>query len=159
MTYLWHVTLDTGHRRQSYRPEASQIAIDAVDLELRRALRDGVAEIRLGAEAGTIPVYRLKASNSGPVLLATILRDIGKQDVPLVTMAVAPKSRGAAEIWRALHDGRDDIPYDPDSIPPAPWCAARFEAGIEQDLRAATWLGDYERLLAWAWIEGKGKNG
>jgi len=54
-----------------------------------------------------------------------------------------------------LHDVKPNVgdPLDFGALPQAPWCAARLETGLALYPGAAVWLGDYERLVAWAWIE------
>jgi hypothetical protein len=42
---------------------------------------------------------------------------------------------------------------DRDEVPPEPWCAARIEVGSLAFPDEMLWLGDFERCLAWAWLE------
>jgi hypothetical protein len=74
--------------------------------------------------------------------------------VPLVTIAVAAKSKVSARLWSELQrpiPGSSPAAGDP---PRAPWVAARLYPTLALDPDAAVWLGDFERCLAWAWIEG-----
>ena len=149
-TYLWHITLNTGHGRRSPRGEASQIAVDAVGVELLRALRDGETDILLGDLTIGAPHYRLKASTVGPALLCTVL---SPERAPLVTFGVAPRPRSSAKLWSILHEHAVSPATDPASPPETPWLAVRVEPSIATDPGAIQWLADYERVVAWAWIE------
>lgn len=90
----------------------------------------------------------LKATATGPWLLATVLHG----DTPLVTIGVARHASGAARLWQMLHEGHKTR-TDPADAPSEPWCAVRIEAGLLQCLDATAWLADYERTLAWAWLD------
>lgn len=142
-TYLNHITLDTGHTTRSRRAEAADEAIATIAPHLRHALEAGADLIP------TTTHYGLKATAQGAFLLATIMA--GAQ--PLLTFGVAPRSRGAAKLWSMLIEGRD-YPVDAGRPPQAPWLAVRVEPGVhEPDIEM--WMPDYERLVAWAWIEGR----
>lgn len=156
MTYLWHVTLNTGHGRSSPRSEASQTSVDSVEVELVRALRDGETDILLGKLTEAAPHYRLKATSVGQALICTVLAPGG---APLVTFGVAPRPRHSARLWTMLHDTTPDALTDAASPPETPWLAVRIEPTIGPTIGAAvyalSWLADYERLVAWAWIENR----
>lgn len=146
--YLWHITLESGDTRRSPRSEVSQQVLATMAPHLRRALAAG----RAGDPIPTTD-SRLTATASGPNLVATVLSYDG---VPLVTFGVASRSRGAGALWGALHEGRLTT-TDRAELPAAPWCAARLEAGPEYLTDVSEWIGDYERIIAWAWIEGLAK--
>lgn len=131
--YIWHVTLDTGHARQSYRSEIDDAIATLVRQHIDEALAGHPVEIR--------PGYDLKVSTAGGALLATV---ISNRVGPLVTIAIARVSRHSRKLWD-LMDGQD-------SPPETPWCAVRLHPGLDDDLAAASWLGDFERCIAWAWI-------
>jgi hypothetical protein len=79
--------------------------------------------------------------------------------MPVITIGIAAKSRCSAKLWQMLHNhAMPGIPVKTDinAPPSAPWCAARIEGGLAHYPGAAAWLGDFERCLAWAWIEGAG---
>jgi hypothetical protein len=143
MAYIHHVTLTTGHRRRSPRDEVSDTSLASLHDPLSAALGGGRPAIP------GVPAYTLSAAAEGKCLIATVWRD----DAPLVTLGVAGRSRCGGPLWRMLHD-HSVLPTQTrrDEAPPAPWCAARLEPGIVGDSEAATWLGDFERTLAWAWL-------
>lgn len=142
-SYIWHVTLNTGGRRRSPRSEVDPVVARIVADNLAEALAGGV--VPLPDDFGSCS---LKATATGPWLLATVLHG----DTPLVTIGVAPRSRGDWRLWQMLHDNHR-LTTDPAELPPPPWCAVRIEAGLLRHLDATAWLGDYERLLAWAWVD------
>lgn len=134
--YLWHVTLNTGESHRSYRNEVR----DAIMTLLRQQIDEALA----GLDVAIKPGYRLKADTVGGALVGTVMRD---RDDPLCTIAVARNARQGAAIWRLLQEAG--------SPPRSPWCAVRLYAGLAYDPDALIWLGDFERCLAWAWLDGR----
>lgn len=135
--YLMHVTIDTGHRRLSYRDEVDDAVVTIVAQQLAEARTSGDAEIR--------PGYRLRPVSAGASLLATVESErLG----PLATIAVTGKSRDSAKLWGLL--SASATAAEP---PPVPWCAVKLYPAVNHDSDALIWLGDFERILAWAWLE------
>lgn len=68
-----------------------------------------------------------------------------------MTFAVAPD--GAPLAWRSLHrrPSRNGVPAPQE--PEAPWCAVLLHKTLPLGGDATLWLGDFERCVAWAWIE------
>jgi hypothetical protein len=143
MTYLRHVTLDTGHSRRSPRDEADPAAVAVVEAHLERALAAGGDPI---LDLG----YSLEARAAGLGLLGTILTAAGR---PVLTFGVAPRGRVSGPLWALLHESRS-YPTGRQPPPQTPWLAARFETA-ELVPAVAAWAADYERLVAWAWIDMK----
>lgn len=148
--YLRHITLDTGHQRDSYR---SEVADDVVAL-LRPLIDDS---IRLRAPV-PVPVpglagYVIEAMGGRNRALMVSVWGPLSPAVPqarplLVEFAVAPTSLAGSMIWR-------DWDASPGGRPPsAPWCVVSMSEGLAEDPEAAQWLGDLERCIAWAWIDG-----
>ncbi len=138
--YIWHVTLQSGHSRRSMRSEIDDGVIDEL-----APLLESDGERPMPRIAGR----RLRITRSGRTLLATVFAG----SAPICTIGVAGRSRGAARLWQALHDGAHELATHADDQPAAPWCAARLEVGLVMYPEDATWLGDFERCLAWTWIE------
>ncbi|HTV33263.1 MAG TPA: hypothetical protein VME69_09205 [Methylocella sp.] len=135
---IWHVTLQTGQSSRSYRQDIADAAIHA----LRPLLRaDGEYPIPSVADR------RLWVTRTGRLLLATVLAETS-----ICTMAVADRSVGAQKLWHMIHKGVETA-TDPESPPRAPWCAARIEPGFSSHLDDREWLADFQRCLAWTWIE------
>lgn len=145
--HIAHVTLNTGHRRDSPRAEADLPAVAVARASLEAALASPAGR---GPIDG-LPGLDLMASNNSKCLLATVLRG----DIPLITYGVARHSRDGAKLWHMLHDSATvPLRSDPDRRPPEPWCAARMDGGLRmpQDADLSVRLGAYGRCLGWAWL-------
>ncbi len=128
-----HLTLQSGHARQSPRSEVS----DAVIAELAPLLRSGRHPVPNCAG------YTMQVTIDGSALLATLR---GAQDAPLVTAGVAPDA-AALEALRALHGAK--LP----ATITAPACVDDIHPTAVLDPDAMGWSGDWSRCGAWAWIE------
>ncbi|OYQ37496.1 hypothetical protein CHU95_01125 [Niveispirillum lacus] len=150
---LEHITITTGHSRTSSRNE--------VDPEffpiLSKLIRDAVSG-KMPKIPGDFGKYHLSATVEGNAVIATVWSLKEGRRSPVVTFGVATDAESGAPLWRALHNNHH-FPIasatDPDVIPEAPWCAVRFEIGLVENLDATTWLGDFERCVAWAWVRSK----
>ncbi len=141
--FVRHVTLQTGHTRQSWRHEVDPEVLPLASALLERALAGERVPIP-GADG-----CEMTAASAGRCCLVTAWRG----DAPLVTTGIAAHSRCGAELWRRLHDA----PWTPlatagTARPPEPWCAALLQPGLALHPSAAHWLGDYERVMAWAFL-------
>lgn len=145
MRHLRHVTMTTGHVRDSDRSEIADDALSVCADLLDAAMIVAPDAVPIPAVA---PPCALRVSGSGRCLVATVH---GPDDAPILTIGVATHSRCGARLWRSLHEtalgalATDDTP-----CPPEPWCAARLEPGAVLHPMAMAWLGDFERCLAWA---------
>lgn len=139
MTELCHYTISSGHARQSPRTE---VADDVLEL-LRPLLASGDHEIP------GLPDYRLRVTASDDVFAATVFRLTRRGPAPLVTMMVCGTENGLAIALRST----GCKPAVPLSLP----CAlVDVHETIALDTSATEWLGDFERCLAWAWLERSG---
>lgn len=136
--FIWHVTLRTGHSSRSYRQDVNDAAIGALHPLLRA---DGEYAIP------GITDRRLWVTRTGRLLLATLMAE-----TPICTLAIADRSVGAQKLWQMIHTGTETA-TDPGRPPRAPWCAARMESGLADHLDDTKWLADFQRCLAWTWIE------
>lgn len=145
--FINHVTIDTGNTRKSPR---SEVTNDVVKL-LKKWLSSSKPIKMPGAPDGSfvnqIPCcagFTALITPRGRSLIVSVLHHFR----PCVTFAVAPDSTSGAKMWEVL-DGKQNPPQ-------APFCAVRFEVGMglmpHEDLM---WLGDFERSVAWAWLERK----
>lgn len=128
---LNHYTITTGHNRVSPRSEVTAEVIAA----LQPLLSSGEH-----AMPGP-PGYRVRVTIDGSALAATVRRG----DSPLVTVLVCPDATALARATRAT----GAIPSVPLS-PPVLLIDVHPTASGDPSL---SWLGDFERCLAWAWIE------
>ena len=141
-----HLTLLTGHARYSPRDEVEQQFLDHL------------APLVLQANLGRQPVpgfpgAEIQLTSERRALIATVWRG----EIPLATWGVAPDAESAGALWPILVQQQAIMPgWDrsrvqrPDSTP---WCAVAL-LGLGAHPDDAHWLGDCERCIAWAWIEG-----
>lgn len=149
-TYINHITLTTGHTRRSYRREVSH--------EIIATLQPMILALAQSGEA-TLPIDDGEWRIDGPQMgkSCRVWTVWHRDNSPICTIGLATKSRCGGEIWRALHD----MPMPPDDVvitdrgdvPAAPWLAVRLHIGAALHPDCQPWLGDFERCLAWAWIE------
>ena len=142
--YLWHLTLDTGLGRRSERSEVGDAVVTTLSQQIAEMLDGLPVEVR--------PGYGLSGAAARGALLATVSGAHG----PLVTVAVAPSGRSSPLLWEQLRRSAPAGETLPEDAPQPPWCAVRiYPAALARDEDAVRWLGDFERCLAWAWIERK----
>jgi hypothetical protein len=142
-----HYTLNTDHSRVSPRSEVR----DELIVALRRMLRDGRHKMLVPMDA-----YEVQVNTADGGLMATVYRGAD----PLVTFAVAQDAIGAAELWPVLTDlyyrltdmrgmrtADFAAAHEPKELP---WCAA---VTILPTPDEAAWIADFERCLAWAFLD------
>ena len=159
--YIWHLTITTGDTRQSWRHEINPAVMPRIAEILDAAIKSDMLEPTpaemdahpLGAPGRGVPLpipgYRLSATGNGRCLLASVLAE---DDTLLTTFGVATHARCAAGLWRVLTEVPATIIPMP-ARPQTPWCAVRLRPGLIIYPAAAHWLGDMERLIAWAWLD------
>lgn len=151
MTYIWHVTLNSGHVAKQSRSDIMEEAIAALADTLDGMLQGNHVDVP------GFPGYIVNGSHSGHDLIATVWRGPWDKRVPVVTMAVALRSRSAASLWKLLHDKSTvALVTSRENPPAAPWLADRIEVGAAIHHDALAWTGDFSRCLAWAWAEYMG---
>lgn len=143
---MLHHTLNTGHTRVSPRREVRNDVVAT----LRPMLAPGQHDLP-GMEG-----YSVVVTPDGAGLLATVSRG----QLPCVTFGVAATDEAAEPLWRELERFYLALGDQPgfraaDFLAPhrpktTPWCAAVTVLGTAEELY---WMADFERCLAWAWIE------
>lgn len=162
--YIHHITLNTGHARASYRSEIHPGVVEILRPLLERALTGEHTPI-----PGVTPPHTLTGGVCGRCISLTVwapplsplafpgAASVADRPVPIAEIGIAPHSRCGTRLWRSLHETGErlggGIATDIERCPPEPWVAAALDAGIAQHMAAAHWLGDFERCLAWAWLE------
>lgn|SRR3990167_3544742 len=138
---MQHLTLTTGDCRWSPRAEVGDDVIPVLLDHLALALR-GLAPV-----PGQ-PGYTLRAVQEANVLIGTIERD----GIPIVTLAVVPADVDVQAIVGLMG------PPATRQIPtPGPWCLVRlYDTAVLAPLGDLAWMGDYERCVAWAWLDESG---
>lgn len=140
--YLSHLTLDTGHVLRAPRKELDEAVLTIV--------RQGIDEALYGLSPVIRPGYTLSATQEHGALLATVLTETRE---PICTIAVACDARQGESLWAALKDPEPGGAIAIGEPPAAPWCAVRLYPGLASHVGALAWLGDFERCVAWAWID------
>lgn len=163
--YIRRITLTTGHVRDSYRTEVGPGIVEALRPLIERALTGEHVQI-----PGVQPVHTITGGAHGRCVSLTVwapplsplafpaARDVADRPVPIVEIGIAPHSRCGAVLWRSLHEMGErfggGVATDPERCPPEPWVAALLYGPLaEIYLDSMEWLGDFERCLAWAWVE------
>lgn len=167
--YIRHVTINSGDVRDSYREEIGEGITEMLWPLIDRALIGehtpvpGDVEPRCTLTGG---VYGRCCSLTvwGPPLHPAAFptaADISNRPVPIAEVGIAAHSRCGATLWRNLHamaaQQGATVATDATHCPPEPWVAALLHAGASIYIDAMSWLGDFERCLAWAWWENVGR--
>ncbi len=145
-TSIHHVTLLTGNAVARPRTVVPDAMIDALSELLDSILMGGRPELPFD------PSFRVSGTHEGSCLIVTLWKQVNGTDAPLLTTAVALDNKGAARLWKILHQP-SGLPCatDPKRPPKAPWIADRIELGAAACPEAFTWTGDWARCLGWAW--------
>lgn len=143
---MHHYTLNTGHSRISPRSEVGDDVIEFMQL----FLESGDYDLHQN-----FPGWSLKTTNDAQGLLATL----AFKNQPVVTIGVVSDDDEADVLWPMLESMYHNISELPlyraadfaatKKPPSAPWCAVV----LVQPLLCTDWMGDFQRCLAWAWIE------
>lgn len=151
---LAHVTLDTGHVSASLRSAAREESI--------ALLRASLASAPLSSgELAPVPGrdgYAYLATVERAGLLVTLVRVAPHGPAPVLTFGVACDD-SYADLWALLHRQRNALPgaiprTEPGDPPAPPWLAVRLEACAASVPPAdLLWMADFERTMAWAWLE------
>lgn len=147
--YIEHVTLTTGHTRRSWRHEIAPDILPA----LRPLIEAAREPEHCVPVPGIEPRLALRIEDTRRCALVTV--QLYDDHVPILTMAIAAHSRCGQQLWELLHEtARLPLATDIDQCPPEPWCAVRLEHGAALLPREALMaLGDFERCVAWAWMQ------
>lgn len=153
---LSHVTLSSGHVRLSPRAEVGGDVVATLKPIIARALQGSQVPIP------GYPGYTMRLDASGDCCVVTVfaqLRDTATPDPePVVTFGVASHPSCSDRLWRLLHSNFHLFRTDPRKPPAAPWCAAMLHpAALALRHESPEWIADFERCLAWAWIEQRGE--
>jgi hypothetical protein len=153
--YFNQVNLSTGEACRSYRDEVSDAQVESVHELLREALSQPQARVAIQSSE-----YQRSTSASEKALAVSVWgpeRGQTSAQTALVTFGVALDSRSSNELWRLLHTTARHLRTDIDSPPQLPWVGIRKESGITLTPTQVEWLQDFERCVAWAWIERAGQ--
>lgn len=147
MKYINHITLSTGHIARTSRADVTDDTIKALKPWLQAAL-DYVDPYPLPGPLGVRDGFAMSAS----VERGGLICHVGHHDDdPLVTFGVAARSRQSGELWAwlcAQYGSSEAL-----KAPGTPWCAVALRSAFMQQHGAAAWIGDFERCVAWTWLE------
>lgn len=132
--YIWHENIQTHHTRRSF--------ISEVAPEVMKTFREWLAKEQFPLPGGyqcrivARSTHCLEAAVYTPSLL------------PWIRIGVANRPRCGHPLWVRLGGV-------PDARPREPWCAVSLHTpGAQIDPEVYPWLGDFERCLAWAFMDG-----
>lgn len=132
--YIWHETLETEDTRRSFLSE--------VDPAVLRTVQGWLQWDRFDLPGG----YRCVITSREQHCLRA---EVHAGQVRLVVIGVAAALECGQPLWESLGGL-------PGARPQEPWCVASLDPlGLATRREAYRWLGDFERVLAWAWLEGK----
>ena len=134
--YIWHETIQTQHTRRSF--------VNEIDSGVLATVRAWLA----AGDAFDLPGgYRcVLVQRSARCIEAEVYTPGG---VRLIRIGVADHAHCGQMLWERIGGAADAKPAEP-------WCAASMDAdGVIADPGAYQWLGDFERCLAWAWLESE----
>jgi len=145
LEWFWHLTLNTGDTRKSYRREVGDASIAAMrGMDLLKP----ESELPIGVG------YKINTTlNEGGAVFTVF-----KHDIPLVHCLLAVAANDAAYwefIERLYFAMTDKAPVDwalPEKPASTPWLADVL-LGVHHDLGDVQWLGDFERCMVWLLIE------
>lgn len=148
---MQHITLTTGDVYTSRRDEVDDNVVVGLQPLLSTMIAGKSALIPGGAGD-----FTLRGVAVGRCFVATVYGiTTSKGPVPLLTMGVTANEEYAARLWSDLHRSLSvPVVTDPDSPPvEVPWCAVRLDIGAKLQSEDLYWLADFERCLAWAFLE------
>ena len=140
--YLTHATASTGHSRRSYR---SEVADDVVD-----TLKSWLPDLLAGQQRGVLGdryAVRCAWNNSKSIGFVVGRLDDQMRPVDIARIAVCRHSKRAAPSWQFV-GGKGAAPRVP--FVAADLLTDNIEAA---DLMTLPVIADFERCLAWAWLE------
>lgn len=152
--YIDHITLTTGHCRLSPRFEVSDATLAIVAPLINKAIATG-KHITL---PDGLSEFSINATTEGDSLLVTVWAKHGifssvlgcSTPEPLVTFGVAYDDEDGIRLWN--HMVTTFGTHSSVQHPKRPWCAASLHPSLVFYIDDSSWIGDFERCVAWAWI-------
>lgn len=155
MTYITHITLNTGHTSRIQQGDVSGETLARVTPWLHALLQSGQL---MPIPVSGLGAYTAHAAVQDGALVLTVngptVTDVGPLlgvSPPVVTIGVAKKSRHD-HLWGLLTGPVMPLAKTGITRPQSPWCGVVIHPTIAMHLDALEWLGDFERCIAWAWV-------
>lgn len=143
---FWHLTLNTGRCRKSFRSDVSESNLSAMS---QMNLLNSQAEFFIGDER-----YRVEAN----VDVFGSDFTLYKEQTPLI-YCVLSLLRDDESVWEMVERfylrSTDQLPVDwalPEKPPSSPWLAVTL-VGIARAPQVTTWLCDFDRCMVWLIID------
>jgi hypothetical protein len=156
--YLWHLTINTGDTRRSYRSEVANETLAA----MRQAGMDSKDEFEIRA-GGHFKCEIRNREGSGAQFM---IRHTGEPDIPLIGASLAITDDEELDHWAVLEKIYQEkslpfpLPPKPESTP---WLAVFLQPCLSDTEKGGEligilgdfmgWVADFERCLAWLFIE------
>lgn len=155
MTYITHITLNTGHTSRIRQGDVSGEALFRVTLWLHALVQSGQL---MPLPVSSLSAYTAHAAVQDGALVLTVngpaITNAGPMlgmSPPVVSIGVAKKSRHG-HLWGLMTTGPHMPPSAPGiKAPQTPWCAVMIWPSAQLCDNAFEWLGDFERCVALAW--------
>jgi hypothetical protein len=160
---MHHVTLNNGHTRWSSREEVDPEVLGLL-APMARSGRHPIAQTDCHVSVTSLPGVALFTVEAPPVpeLPATPY-------APLATCAVIWTTEHEQQVWESMEklhlqiaesgDGAmlasGALAASPDKPASLPWLAIVLLPGSAFYPQHMNWLGEFERCLAWAFLEGR----
>jgi hypothetical protein len=149
---MLHLTLNTGYPRESPR---SEVGDDVIEM-MRPLCRPGTHP--LPGAIGPDWTVQVASGEAGGLLFMVF-----HNERSVVACGVAGDDVAADEMWPILErfylDLTDQAPHrnadwqSPQRPASTPWCAVVMVTIDPSIFATADWLDDFERCLAWTWLE------
>jgi hypothetical protein len=147
--HLVHITLETSHSHQSPRTAVGDEVVAELSEWINSAKPKWTSffdKAMLIADVPRCPGYFAAFTREDTTLLVNLVHEVRG---PCVTFGVAIGGKDGQVLWKMLGGGGLQ--------PNAPWCAVRFELNLIVTMMLCpsdmVWFADFERCVAWAWIE------
>jgi hypothetical protein len=155
--YLWHLTLNTGDTRKSYRSEVKE--------DTMRLMREGGFDTKEDFQIqGPFHCEIRNRDQTGVQFM--ILHKSAKGTIPLIGASLAITEADQFDHWAVIEKIYGTKPF-PFPLPPkpesTPWLAIFLQPEFANTKRGselegllgdfAGWVADFERCLAWLFIE------
>jgi hypothetical protein len=149
---LYHLTLNTGDVYMSPRCDVNDNIINV----LKSGTKIGCWELPNPFKDYAVATSSMP-TGCGPGF--TVYR---KPDIPLVVCGMAIKPSQHAPTWRQMEKLYFEFTDEP-AVARMDWASTKepnhlpwlavIVTGLAADIKAADWIGDFERCMAWAFVE------
>lgn len=143
MNFINHITLNTGHIRQTYPTEVDK----SIYFILKRIYKDSFQK----KGASLFGRYTMKSTKSDYGVLITVFND---DSIPILTTGISDTDDGT--LWDLLHTSAT-TPLKTSKLMHAdtPYIADRLEVGALISLHAMEWTGDFSKCMSWIVLSPK----